>query len=144
MTASMQDGIVPKRPRRANRTGPLVLEGGLDRVEPDGTLEGWVWSPQAPQSHRVVAVTVDGHIAGRAVCDRPRPDLASTGKGDGDHGFLLRLPPGILRAGVATEIALRDLASGQLVGEAVQVAWGVPPENPQPAHRPRCTATSTG
>jgi glycosyltransferase involved in cell wall biosynthesis len=128
MTDAMQEGIAPNRAKRGQPGAPPVLEGGVDRVEPDGTLEGWAWSPQAPHSHRVVAVTVDGHVAGRTVCDRPRPDLAAMGKGTGNHGFLMRLAPGTLRSGVASEIALRDLATGQLVGEAVRVAWGLPAE----------------
>ena len=39
------------------------LQGGLDRVEADGTVEGWCRSPEEPHAPRTVAIPVDGHIA---------------------------------------------------------------------------------
>ncbi len=131
----------PKQTTPAKGTRPkrVRLLGSLDRVDPDGTLEGWCWSPATPQQHRTVAITVDGHVVARAACNRPRPDLARAGRGEGDHGFLLRLPPGIARGGVQAEIALRDVATGQLVGKPVRTTWGdgaTAPRAPAVASRP--------
>ncbi len=132
MTAPMPPPQKPPRPnapRPATAGGKRVraagrLLGSLDRIEPDGTLEGWCWSPATPLLHRTVAITVDGHVVARAACNRPRPDLAQAGRGEGDHGFLLRLPQGVLRPGARAEIALRDVATGQLVGKPVRMTWG--------------------
>ena len=114
----------PRKPPLALPPSPSPLRGSLDRVESDGTLEGWCWSAETPRAHRTVAITIDGHVVARAACNRARADLAEAGRGDGDHGFLLRLAPGLLRQGAAAEIALRDVASGQLVGAPVRVTWG--------------------
>ncbi len=119
----------PRQNGPARRADPVPrLLGSLDRVEADGTLEGWCLAPATPQQHRTIAVTIDGHVVARAVCDRPRAEAAA-GEAAA-HGFLVRLAPGLLKSGVAVEVAVRDVATGQLVGEPVRVSWGAPAAAP--------------
>jgi glycosyltransferase involved in cell wall biosynthesis len=114
---------VTTKPLRAPARPPLRLEGGLDRVSPEGTLEGWIWAPDAP-GPRVVVVTADGHVAGRATCNRPRADLAAR---PGAAGFLMRLPEGTLAPGKEVEIALRDHATGRQLGVPLVAGRILPP-----------------
>jgi glycosyltransferase involved in cell wall biosynthesis len=111
----------------------LRLNGSLDRVDPDGTLEGWCWSPDAPEEPRTLAVLIDGREVARLVADRERPDLAAAGLGNGRHAFRHRLEPSALVPGASVVVSLREVASGQRIGAPASVTWRVampaaPPE----------------
>jgi len=99
------------------------LSGGLDRVDPDGTLEGWVWSPDEPAVQRAVAVLIDAVEAARFMCDQERSDLIAAGIGNGRHAFRFRLDPGAMAPGQRVTVTLRDLRSGQQIGGGVEVQW---------------------
>ena len=99
------------------------LQGGLDRVDADGVIEGWCWSDATPALRRAVEIRMDGAVVARATCAGARPDLADRGIGDGAHGFLLVLPPEIRRPGIAVTIALHDQASGALVAGPACITW---------------------
>lgn len=68
------------------------VEGFVDRVVA-GEVHGWAWDPARPERRLLVVATLDGEIQGEALADLPRRDLEAAGKGDGKHGFRLRLPP---------------------------------------------------
>ncbi len=105
-------------------TGTAVrLNGSLDRVDPDGTIEGWCWSPDEPDVQRPLAVLVDGVEAARLVSDQERADLVSAGVGNGRHAFLQRLDPAAIRPGQRATVVLRDMRSGLQIGGSVEVQW---------------------
>lgn len=113
-----------------------MLRGALDRVDPDGTVEGWCWSAQEPFRRRWVAVLVDQTEALRLLCDSPRPDLQEAGIGDGSHAFRATLSPRITVSGQSSAVELRDVATGLVVGGRVQVVWEAPTVAPL-SDRPR-------
>jgi glycosyltransferase involved in cell wall biosynthesis len=112
----------PAAPFLPGRAQPR-LQGSLDRVDPDGTLEGWCWSPDEPNAHRAVAVLIDAVEAARFMSDQPRSDLIAGGIGNGRHAFRFRLDPGVMLPGQRVAVTLRDVRSGQQIGGAVQVQW---------------------
>ncbi|MBV9682512.1 MAG: hypothetical protein JO046_12020 [Solirubrobacterales bacterium] len=61
------------------------FEGYIDRVA-DGVVHGWCWQRGVDQPVWV-DVTIDACLAGLALADLFRPDLAQAGIGDGCHGF---------------------------------------------------------
>ena len=119
----------------AGRTLPR-LNGSLDRVDPDGTLEGWCWSPDEPMAQRAVAVLIDGIEAARLMCDQERGDLVSAGVGKGRHAFRFRLDTAAMAAGQRVKVTLRDLRSGQQVGGTVEVQWPEAAPAPQTGAKP--------
>ena len=123
-------------PHLAGRT-LARLAGGLDRVDPDGTLEGWCWSPDEPKIQRAVAVLIDGIEAARLMSDQSRGDLVATGVSDGRHGFRFRLDLGRMAPGQRVSMTLRDLRTGQQVGGTIEVQWpGAAPAANEPGAPP--------
>lgn len=53
----------------------------------------------------------DGHVIAEALADLARPDLVQAGRGDGRHGFRLRLPPSLLD-GEARTVDVLAIAGG--------------------------------
>jgi glycosyltransferase involved in cell wall biosynthesis len=102
---------------------PLRVNGSLDRVGSDGTLEGWCWSPDEPGVQRTLAVLIDGKEVARLRADRLRDDLAAAGFGTGRHAFRYVLDPALLSPGKTVAVALRDLSTGQPVGAPVTATW---------------------
>jgi peptidoglycan/LPS O-acetylase OafA/YrhL len=66
-------------------------EGSFDAAE-DNMLLGWAYDVQQPNTALVVEYYIDGFLVGSAVADRYREDLATGGKGDGNHGFAIAFP----------------------------------------------------
>lgn len=89
--------------------------GSLDRIDPDGVVEGWCWRPDAPAARASIVLKVDGIPVASARCDCMRPDLAAAGFGDGAYGFLIVLPDATVRAGGSPTITLHDAETGRLL-----------------------------
>jgi hypothetical protein len=111
----------------------IALLGSLDRVDPDGTIEGWCFSPDEPQARRHIAILIDGAEVARVTADRVRPDLAAAGVGDGGHAFAHRLDSALMRADTIAEVVLRDIGTGQVIGTPVSVRWQAPAPHAAPA-----------
>jgi O-antigen biosynthesis protein len=114
----------------ADEAAATRLQGSFDRVDPDGTVEGWCWSPDEPEIQRPIAIFVDGERVGEIVADRPRPDLVASGVGDGRHGFHGRIDARAMRAGERAVVTLRDARSDLPLGQPVEVTWHVPEPAP--------------
>lgn len=69
-----------------------LLEGWFERVENNHAV-GWIWSPAFPSAHVPIRVWHAGELLIEGTACLPRPDLLHVGKGDGDYGFSLPLPP---------------------------------------------------
>lgn len=111
----------------------LRLNGSLDRADADGSLEGWCWSPDAPDQARDLAVLVDGAEVLRIRADQPRDDLAAASIGNGAHAFRCALPAACMSPGRSVALELRDLATGQPVGVPVTIEWPAGTEVAPPA-----------
>jgi hypothetical protein len=73
------------------------FEGYIDRVA-DGVVHGWCWQRGLDQPVWV-EVTINAHLAGSALADLFRPDLAQAGIGHGCHGFKTDVS-GFIRTGL--------------------------------------------
>lgn len=87
--------------------------GHLDRVDPDGVVEGWCWRPDTKAARASIVVQVDGIPMASARCDGMRPDLLARGIGDGAYGFLVVLPDAALRPGQSASVTLHDAETGR-------------------------------
>lgn len=112
------------------------IEGFVDNIAANEVM-GWAWDPHEPNRRIHIVARNDGKIVAEALADLPRGDLASAGKGDGRHGFRLRLPNGLAGLAVTVEAVARPrnqlLQRGQLrVPEQAAIAK---PEKVRSAHR---------
>jgi hypothetical protein len=97
--ATRQEMIATVEPNReAYSVGASrCFEGYIDRVV-DGVVHGWCWQRGLDQPVWV-DVTIDAHLAGSALADLFRPDLAQVGIGHGCHGFKTDVS-GFIRTGL--------------------------------------------
>jgi hypothetical protein len=101
----------------------LEIIGNLDSASAEGIVEGWCWSPDAPEIPRTVAVLIDGIEAATALCTRPRADLAQAGFGSGAHAFHATVPPTSRTSGATVMVTLREIETGESVGGPLMVTW---------------------
>ncbi|MGV3556663.1 beta-galactosidase [Larkinella arboricola] len=75
--------------------GPVVVtgnfEGFLDKVE-CGTIRGWVWDRDKPNTPLTVEFYADGQPIGTTEANINRPDLVAAGKGNGSHAYRFTTP----------------------------------------------------
>jgi hypothetical protein len=114
----------------------VKIEGFVDNIAANEVM-GWAYDPQLPDRRIHIVARNEGKVIAEALADLPRDDLASAGKGDGRHGFRLRLPHGLAGLAVTVEAVARPrnqlLQRGQLlVPEPVAVAK---PEKTKPVNR---------
>ncbi len=70
---------------------PMV--GYIDALEPGGKIRGWAFHRSDPETPLVLTLVIDGTIAGKIVCDGPRPDLRAMGAHpSGSVGFHTEIP----------------------------------------------------
>ncbi|GAB3340578.1 hypothetical protein GCM10027299_54090 [Larkinella ripae] len=67
------------------------FEGFLDKVE-CGTIRGWVWDRNKPNTPLTVEFYSDGKAIGTAEANIHRSDLSSAGKGNGVHAYSFTTP----------------------------------------------------
>ena len=85
------------------------VDGRLDGVSEQGDellFDGWAFAGALPAAQITVELRVGGRALAIEVANKNRPDLARHGKGDGRHGFRLRVPRARLReaAGGAAQV----------------------------------------
>ncbi|MFD1139508.1 beta-galactosidase [Larkinella insperata] len=87
--AQPQPGPEEPEPGPVGVTGNF--EGFLDKVE-CGTIRGWVWDRDKPNTPLSVAFYADGKQIGTTKADINRPDLVAAGKGNGSHAYSFVTP----------------------------------------------------
>ena len=95
------DGSLPKAELPApegGSVGTAALAGYVERIEA-GSVSGWAWCPNDPARTVLVEVFIGGRLAVRLAADRFRPDLRSSGIGDGHHAFAVNGLGALLEAG---------------------------------------------
>ena len=70
------------------------FEGYLDKVE-CGTIRGWVWDRNKPNTPLTVEFYTDGTVWGSVVANIYRVDLKNAGKGNGAHAYSFEVPAGL-------------------------------------------------
>ena len=73
------------------RFGRNRIEGFVDHVRA-GEIIGWACDPARPNRRVLIVASAEGRVVAEALADLPRKDLINLGKGDGRHGFRLRIP----------------------------------------------------
>ena len=96
-----------------------VVAGYVEAVTADRML-GWAWGPRAPGLRAIVELRLGQEVVASTVAEQPRPDLASSGIGDGNHAFELVIPATL--QGRAAELSVWARA-----GDADPVRIGAPP-----------------
>jgi O-antigen biosynthesis protein len=79
--AATTDAAAPER-----RT---LAIGGIETFD-HRHIVGWAWYRPTPDEPIEIEVMVDDVVVIKSRADRPRPDLAAIGAGNGRHGFLVR------------------------------------------------------
>ena len=90
--------------------GPLAVEGEA-RFEPPRSLSGWAWAPEEPARRVRLEILAGGRLIAVITADKPLPDLAPAGAGDGRYGFQVDLAR-LLRRG-PHEIVVRPAGSAE-------------------------------
>ncbi|RRB00865.1 T9SS type A sorting domain-containing protein [Larkinella rosea] len=93
-------------------TPPVVtgsFEGFLDKVE-CGSIRGWVWDRNKPNSPLTVQFFADGVAVGTTEASIYRDDLKTAGKGNGAHAYSFTTPVG-LKDNVRRQISAKVLGS---------------------------------
>jgi hypothetical protein len=70
------------------------FEGYLDKVE-CGTIRGWVWDRNKPNTPVTVEFYTGSTVWGSVVANIYRDDLKTAGKGNGAHGYSFTVPPAL-------------------------------------------------
>lgn len=71
---------------------PVRIDGHVD-IRDGRHVAGWLWAPEWPGASPLVeARDHDGNLLARTAGERPRPDLAAAGIGDGRYGFAMDVP----------------------------------------------------
>lgn len=86
-----------------------TLAGYVDALA-EGRLFGWAWMPDQPDRRLRVRIEVDGQAPLDVAADRPRPDLAANGVGDGAYAFEAMVPDGV--ASESVRVVAFDPESG--------------------------------
>jgi hypothetical protein len=97
--------------------GPRALFRRRRRVEGfvdgcvAGEIRGWALAPGEPGRRVHVVALCEGRVVAEALADLSRLDLLQDGRGDGRHGFRLRLPPELLD-GTARTVRVEAVVAG--------------------------------
>lgn len=75
----------------AARFGRNRIEGFVDQVRA-GEIIGWACDPGRANRRVLIVALAEGRVVAESLADLPRKDLVNLGKGDGRHGFRLRIP----------------------------------------------------
>jgi hypothetical protein len=70
------------------------FEGYLDKVE-CGTIRGWVWDRNKPNTPVTVEFYTGSTVWGSVVANIYRDDLKNAGKGNGAHAYSFEVPPAL-------------------------------------------------
>ncbi len=93
-------------------TGSGQVAGYIDRLGDGLTVLGWAWRASTPEERLAVEFLVNGAVAGSAIAEHYRKDVAEAGNGDGHYGFAWPLPLASLSVAEETVISAREAESG--------------------------------
>jgi glycosyltransferase involved in cell wall biosynthesis len=88
---------------------------GLIEYATATSIKGWAWDALNPTRRVHLELVEKGVQRAAAVADIERDDLCDIGIGDGRHGFLIELAPGVIRDGEIRVLDLRCTTTGAAV-----------------------------
>ncbi|RRB06879.1 putative Ig domain-containing protein [Larkinella rosea] len=113
-TTSVSFSLTISLPETVTVTGNF--EGYLDKVE-CGTIRGWVWDRNQPNSVVTLEFYTGNTIWGSAEANIYRVDLKTAGKGNGVHAYSFDVPT-ILKDGISRVINARVKNSSYILKES--------------------------
>jgi len=109
-------------PRLAEAPHPAV-SGYVEAMTGTAVL-GWAWAPG--QTWRLaIELHLGDDVIAETVADRPRPDLARGGVGDGNHAFDLQVPDTFRNRVAELQVVARSPDGTSTVLPAVPAAGGI-------------------
>jgi hypothetical protein len=93
------------------RQAPTRLAGRIEYATAK-SIKGWAWDALNPTRRVDLELVEKGVQLAAAVADIRRDDLCDIGIGDGRHGFLIELAPGVIREGEVRVLDLRCATTG--------------------------------
>ncbi|GAB3901129.1 hypothetical protein GCM10028803_25250 [Larkinella knui] len=96
-----------------DQDGSGNFEGYLDKVE-CGTIRGWVWDRNKPNSPVMLEFSADGKVIGTTNATIFRTDLLDAGKGNGSHAYSFTTPAS-LKDNLPHQISARVLNSSYVL-----------------------------
>jgi hypothetical protein len=100
----------------ATTTATGNFEGYLDKVE-CGTIRGWVWDRNKPNTPLTVEFYTGSTVWGSTISNIYRADLKNAGKGNGAYGYSFEVP-GVLKDGNPHVIYGRVQGSNYILKES--------------------------
>jgi hypothetical protein len=91
------------------------VRGNIDRVTPEGVVEGWCWNEDIPDDRVTAILAVDGVEVARVVANVYREDLKQAGIGDGHHAFRHVLPVSRLESHRTHLLTMMDVVTGVVI-----------------------------
>ena len=125
-----QYSLQAKVPSDQLQEGLGRLVGNLD-VLTNGHLQGWAAYTGADDLVLAIDVYIDGEFACEAKADRPRPDLATIGFTNHNHGFSVEVPEKFL-TGSAREAVIRCALTGRQLGAPLRTHFPISKRKSRP------------
>lgn len=91
------------------------VAGFVDLIADDLTVKGWAWYPGQPKARAELEFVVNDEVAGSAIADLNRLDVAAAGIGDGHYGFSWQIPFPALVSPREIIVSVRDKADGTML-----------------------------
>ena len=91
-----------------------TLTGLIEYATP-AAIKGWAWDSDNPTKRVHLELVEEGSRLATAVADVERVDLADIGIGDGRHGFVIELEPGLIPDGQPHVLDLRCSETGAAI-----------------------------
>ncbi len=91
-----------------------ALSGLIEYATPTA-IRGWAWDSDNPTRRVQLELVEEGTRLATAIADVERVDLADIGIGDGRHGFMIELAPGLIPDGHPHVLDLRCSETGAAV-----------------------------
>lgn len=90
-----------------------AFEGHIDRYE-GGLVTGWAWDKDLPDSPIRLEIFSQTELLGEGEANEYRPDLATLGKGNGRHGFQIKIKQP-RQGGGKIALMLKEVETGELI-----------------------------
>ena len=101
--------MIRERTFYSPRLGKLI--GGVDLVD-DHRICGWALNVDFPEITVSVEILIGDNVIAKTLADRFREDLNRDGVGNGEHGFEVGLPPGLVGTG---RLIVRRMTDGMVI-----------------------------
>lgn len=122
---------------------PDRVIGYVDAIV-DGRVFGWAWDPDRPRSRLSIELRAGDRLVASGRAERPRPDLAANGVGDGAYAFEFSIPEITHAEEVELKVFAIDASSRPVLLGRAPGAGAEPPRDPAALRRIAEALTALG